>query len=98
MTKKVILLVNDASIAVDYFVEGYIDHVVGGMLASLEGTGEIEVLDMTIEGDEVAVDLNNAPVRLSAFPQKIIKSTVTGMISVLKGVGEIDKVKISIRR
>ncbi|MFC1913889.1 hypothetical protein ACFLXF_01285 [Chloroflexota bacterium] len=98
MTKEVILLVNDSSIPVDYFVEGYIDHVIGGMIASLEGTGEIEALELTIEGDEVAVDLNNASVRLSAFPQKIIKSTVTGMISVLKSVDEINKVKISINR
>jgi hypothetical protein len=98
MTKEVILLVNDSAIPIDYFVEGYIDHVIGGIVASLEGTGEIEALSLDIVGDEVAINLNNAPVRLTAFPQKIIKSTVAGMLSVLKGVDEISKVKISIKR
>ena len=98
MTKEVKLLVNDAPIPLDYFVEGLVDHIVGGIIASLESTGEIEIVDLTIEGDEVAVNLNNSPVPINAFVQKIIKSTVTGMISVLKGVGEIDKVKISIKR
>ena len=98
MTKEVSLLVNDAPIPVDYFVERYIDYIIGGIIASLEGTGEIEVLSLTIEGDEVAINLNNAPLSINAFVQKITKSTVTGMISVLKGVGEINKVKISIKR
>ena len=98
MTKEVKLLVNDAPIPIDYFVEGYIDHTIDGIISSLEGIGEIEVLNLTIEGDEVAVNLNNAPVPINAFVQKIIKSTVTSMIAVLKGVGEINKVKISIKR
>ena len=99
MTKQVSLSVNDKPIDLDYFVHGFIDHTVGGMLASLEGTGEIESLDLTIdEAGQVTVNLNNAPVLINFFANKIIKSTVTGMLSPLRGVSEVNKVNISIRR
>ena len=99
MTRKVSLLVNDAPVSLDYFVESFIDHTVAGILAALEGTGEIDTLALVIDGDTVAVTLNGAVLPLNAFAQKIIKSTVTGMISPLKGVsGRVGKVKISTSR
>ena len=98
MTREVSLFVNDAPIALDYFVLGFIDHTLGGMLAALEGTGEIETLDVTIEGDEVNINLNNALVPTNPFVNKIIKSTIAGMLSPLRGVDEINKVRIDIRR
>jgi len=39
MTRQISLSVNDAPINLDYFVHNYIDHVVGGILASLHDTG-----------------------------------------------------------
>ena len=35
MTRRITLTVNNMPISLDYFVEGYLDHVVGGILASL---------------------------------------------------------------
>ncbi|MFC2066003.1 hypothetical protein ACFLUO_02935 [Chloroflexota bacterium] len=96
MTRQVNLSVNDAPIPVDYFVAGFIDHTVRGMLAALEGTGEIKTLDITIEGDKVAINLNGAEVSINFFVGKIIKNTVVGMLSSLKGVSEINRVKITI--
>ena len=98
MTREVSLFVNDAPITLDYFVLGFIDHTLGGMLAALEGTGEIETLDVTIEGDKVTINLNNALVSTNPFVNKIIKSTIAGMLSPLRGVDEINKVRIDIRR
>ena len=98
MTRQVSISVNDAPITLDYFVEGFIDHTTGGMIAALEGTGEIETLALSIEGDKVTINLNNAEVRISFFVGKIIRNTITGMVSSLKGVSEIHKVAISIRR
>ena len=98
MTKQVSLLVNDQPIELDYFVLGFIDHTIGGMLAALEGIGEIENADISIEGDRVTVSLNNNAVPANPFVQKIFKSTITGMVSTLKGVGEINTVKIHIER
>jgi len=98
MTRQVSLLVNDAPIALDYFVRGFIDHTIGGMLAALEGTGEIEILDISIEDDEVKINLNNAPVPANRFVSKIIRNTIVGMVSSLKGVSETNRINISIRR
>ncbi len=99
MSKQVSLSVNDKPIDLDYFVHAFINRTVGGMLASLEGTGEIKTLDLAIdEAGQVTINLNNAPVKVNAFVSEIIKSTVTGMLSPLKGVSEVNKVDISIRR
>lgn len=99
MTREVSLSVNDAPIALDYFVRGFIDHTLGGMLEALEGTGEIKTLNLIIEGDEVKLNLNDAPVATNLFVNKIIKSTIAGIVSPLKGVsGEIGRVKINIKR
>ena len=98
MTKQVSLSVNDVPIEIDYFVAGFIEHTIGGMLSALEGTGEIETMDMSIEADEVTINLNNATVPINPFVSKIIKNTVFGMVSSLKGVNEIDKMNLSITR
>ena len=98
MTRQVSLLVNEAPIELDYFVQGFIDHTTGGMIAALEGTGEMKTLELSIDGDKVAVSLNSAEVPVNPFVSKIIRSTVVAMVSTLKGVGEIDRVKLNIVR
>jgi hypothetical protein len=98
MSKQVSLWVNDESIPIDYFVSGFIDHTVGGIVASLRGTGEIRTLELTIDGPQVTITLNNAQVPVNEFVNKIIGSTVTGMVSTLKGVSKIKSVKIAIKR
>lgn len=98
MTKRISLSVNGSPVELDYFVEGFIDHTAGGIISALEGTGEIKVLDIAIEGDKVTVNLNNAVVSLKPFAGKIIKSTVEGMVSSLKKVSKINRVDINIRR
>ena len=98
MTREVSLLVNDAPIALDYFAHGFIDHTLGGMLAALEGTGEIETVSVAIEVEAVTIILNNAEVPINPFVNKIIRNTIVGMVSSLKGVGEINRVSISAAR
>ena len=98
MTEQVSLSVNDAPIELDYFARGFIDHTLGGILAALEGTGEIEALDVTIEGDKVTINLNNALVPINYFVNKIIRNTVVGMVSSLRGASEINRLNITIRR
>ncbi len=96
-SRQVILYINDLPIALDEFVEGFIDHVVAGILAALRGTGELESLALSIEGEKVAINLNNAAVPLSFFASEIIRNTIVGMVSPLKGVSEINKLDLSIR-
>ena len=91
MTREISLTVNDTPIKLDYFVAGYLDHVTGGILGSLKGTGEIKTVKLTIgkEG-QVKITLNKANLPLNYFVEEIVRSTLTGMIAPLKGV-EKDK-------
>ncbi len=90
MTKRVSLSVNNVPIELDYFVESYIDHVVGGIIASLNDTGKIETLELSVDNEgQVKIALNNADVPLKYFPIEIIKSTLEGMITPLKGVDRV---------
>ncbi len=98
MTGRISLSVNDMPVDLDYFVQEYIDHVIGGILASLKDTGEIENLELTIDNEgQVKITLNNSDVPLKDFPGEIIRSTVEGMVSTLKGVDEvINRLQITI--
>jgi len=97
-TRQVELSVNDAPIEMDYFVQSYVDHVVGGIVASLKGAGEIKRLQISLERDEVAIRLNGHLVPVNPFVNKIVRNTIVGMVSSLKGVGEISKLDIGIAR
>jgi hypothetical protein len=98
MTVNLSLTINDAPIRTDYFVEGFIDHTISGMIEALEGTGKIKDLNLTVEGDKVTINLNGAVVPTNAFTSKIIKSTITGMVSTLKGVADIKKLSIVVHK
>lgn len=99
MTKQVSLSVDDVPINLDYFVYGYIDHVVGGIVGSLRDTGEIESLVLAIDNEgQVTINLNSAAVPLKGFPNDIIKGTILGMVAPLKGVGEVGRLEITIIR
>lgn len=100
MTRQVRLSVNDMPVNLDYFVENYIDHVVGGIVASLKDTGGINTLEIAIDNEgQVTINLNGAEVPLKYFPVEIIKSTIEGIVSPLKGVDSvINNLDISISR
>ncbi len=100
MTRQISLSVNNKPIKLDYFVEGYVDHVVGGIIASLKDTGETKSLELTIDNQgQVKIDLNGADVPLSYFPVEIIRNTIMGMASTLKGVDKgIDRLELKISR
>jgi hypothetical protein len=97
-SSQVTLSVNDEPIALNDFVREYIDHVVSGILASLRGTGEIQGIDLTIEGDQVSVVVNNADLPINPFATRIIRGTMKGMVSSLKGVSKIEKMQVIIKK
>ena len=99
MTRRIELSVNDVPIDLDYFVSGYIDHVMGGIIASLHDTGEINDLTLNIDtGGQVSISLNGADVPLTYFPVEIIRSTMMGMVAPLKGVSgaSVNRLELSI--
>ena len=99
MIRRISLSVNDVPVELDYFVQEYIDHVVGGIVGSLKDTGEIESLELSIDNEgQVTINLNGSAIPLKYFPNEVIKSTILGMVSTLKGVGEVDRLEITIDR
>ena len=98
MTVKLNLVVNDSPINTDYFVSGFMDHVVSGIIEALEGTAEIRELVLSIDGDKVKINLNGKDISLNTFASRIVKSTIIGMISILKGVNEIKQLKILLNK
>jgi hypothetical protein len=97
-TSQVSLAVNDTAIDLDDFVQRFIDHVVGGILATLKGIGEINSVDILIVEDKVTINLNNKMVPINPFVSEITRNVITGMVSSLKGVRETNRINISIRR
>lgn len=96
--REVTLSINDAPLALNNFVRGYIDHVVSGIFTSLRGTGEIQGIDLTIKGDQVSVVLDNADLPLNPFVTRLIHNTMMGMVSSLKGVSAIEKIQVIIKK
>ena len=98
MTVSLTLTVNDNPIHTDYFVEAFIDHTVCGMIESLEGTGKVKDLNLTINGEKVKLNLNGKLIPTNVFASKIIRATMFGMVSVLKGVSDTKKLTIALHK
>ena len=98
MTKRIGLSVNDAPIEMDYFVQRFVDHTVGGIVSSLEGVGDMRDIEVEINGTSVSVSVNAGDVPLNEFAVAIVSNTVRGMVSSLKGVESTEKIRIGIQR
>lgn len=98
MTRKIGLRVNDSPIEMDYFVQGFIDHTVYGMVSSLEGVSDIQDIEIKINGKDAAVSVNNKPLPLNDFASAIVSSTVRGMVSSLKGTDKPEIIQVGIQR
>jgi hypothetical protein len=98
MTKRISLSVNNNPIEMDYFVQGFVDHTVGGIVSSLEGVGDMRDIEMKINGNDVSVSVNAGDVPLNDFVAAIVCNTVRGMVSSLKGVESTEKIQIGIQR
>ena len=98
MTRRISLSVNDIPVEIDYFVQGLIDHTVGGMVSALERIGEIKHLVVSLEGKKVAIILNDTVLSINPFVNDIIRNTIIGMVSSLKEVNQINKLTITIGR
>jgi hypothetical protein len=98
MTRSISLAVNGQPVDIDYFVQGFIDHTVSGMVAALEGTGDVRDLKVSIEKDETMIDLNGTSVPVRPFVGELVKNTVIGIVRSLKGVTEPVRIVISIEK
>ncbi|HEU65487.1 MAG TPA: hypothetical protein ENN57_02325 [Chloroflexi bacterium] len=91
------LVVNDASLELNPFVEEFLTRTVVGAASSLKGAENIRALELYLEGDDVTLVVNGNELPLTPFPKEIITSTITGLVSSLKDVGKIDSLKINVK-
>ncbi len=99
MLEQVELTVNDIPVKLKYFTQGFLEHIVNGILGSLRGTGKIENLELSIDEErQVKLNLNGAVISLTPFANKIISETITGMVSTLKGTGTINRLNLIINK
>ncbi len=98
MTVKLTLKVNDTPVPADYFVESFIDHTVSGMIESLEGTGDIKDLKISVVANKVNINLNGNQITLNEFVNKFVRGTIIGMVSNLKGVKDIKNLDLEIHK
>ncbi len=98
MTRRISLIVDDSPIEMDYFVEGFVDHTVYGMVSSLEGIKDISEIRLEIDNKDVDLAVNNETINLNDFVTNILGNTAKGMVSSLKGVNRAKKILITIRR
>jgi len=98
MTKRISLSIMDVPIEMDYFVQRFVDHTVGGIVSSLEGVGDMRDIEVKINGRDVSVSVNATDVPLNEFAVAIVSNTVRGMVSSLKGVESTEKIRIGIQR
>ena len=98
MTRQVSLSVNEQAISLDYFVQALFDHTLGGIMEALEGTGEIKDLAISVDGDEIKINLNGAAVPLNPFVSRIARNTILAMVSSLKGAAGAERVRINVER
>jgi hypothetical protein len=100
MTKHVKLLVNGNNVDTDYFIEGFLDHTIGGMAMSLEGTPknkkQIETIDVAVDNEQVKILVNSLVIPANPFVSKLFRNTLLGMVTTLKGVVDPKKIEIHI--
>jgi hypothetical protein len=100
MTKHVKLLVNSNPVDTDYFIEGFLDHTIGGMVMSLEGTPknrkQIQTIDVDINNELIKILVNSLTIPANPFVSKLFRNTLFGMVATLKGVVNPEKIEIHI--
>jgi hypothetical protein len=95
-SRIVTLRVNEEPIEIDYFVQGYLDHVVTGILAALQGTGTVKEAEVSVHKDSVDITLNGSKIPLNEFVNTIVRNTLVGMVSSLKDVTVVYKLELHI--
>lgn len=98
MTKSVILIVNEKPVEIDYFVQGFIDHTVRGMVLALEGVIEAEHIGIILKGEDTEISVDNNQLQINPFVSRITSNTIRGMVKSLKGVSDAEAIKISLSK
>jgi hypothetical protein len=91
------LAVNNVSIELNPFAEGFLARIVAGAVSSLKGAENIRDLELYLERGDIKIVVNGNELPLTPFPADIITNTITGLVSSLKGVDKIDSLRVKVR-
>jgi hypothetical protein len=91
------LAVNNVSIELNPFAEGFLARIVAGAVSSLKGAENIRDLELYLERGAIKIVVNGNELPLTPFPADIITNTITGLVSSLKGVDKIDSLRVKVR-
>jgi hypothetical protein len=93
-----IVTVRGKTIPMNRFVAKYIEQISIGIVKSLDNTGEVNKLNLSVEGNVVNLILNGSIIPTNEFVNNIIAATLFGILSTLKGGEQADQVSIEIHK
>jgi hypothetical protein len=94
---KAELEINNVSVELNPFAEGFLARTVAGAVSSLRGAENIRDLELFLEGGDVKLVVNGNEIPLTPFPREVITNTITGLVSSLKGISKIESLKVNVK-
>jgi hypothetical protein len=94
---KAELEINNVSVELNPFAEGFLARTVAGAVSSLRGAENIRDLELYLEGGDVKLVVNGNEILLTPFPREVITNTITGLVSSLKGISKIESLKVNVK-
>jgi len=94
---KAELEINNVSVELNPFAEGFLARIVVGAVSSLRGAENIRNLELYLEGGDVKLVVNGNEIPLTPFPREVITNTITGLVSSLKGISKIESLKVNVK-
>jgi len=94
---KAELEINNVSVELNPFAEGFLARIVVGAVSSLRGAENIRNLELYLEGGDVKLVVNGNEIPLTPFPREVITNTITGLVSSLKGISKIENLKVNVK-
>jgi hypothetical protein len=94
---KAELEINNVSVELNPFAEGFLARTVAGAVSSLRGAENIRDLELYLEGGDVKLVVNGNEIPLTPFPREVITNTITGLVSSLKGISKIESLKVNVK-
>jgi hypothetical protein len=94
---KAELEINNVSVELNPFAEGFLTRTVAGAVSSLRGAENIRDLELFLEGGDVKLVVNGNEIPLTPFPREVITNTITGLVSSLKGISKIESLKVNVK-
>jgi len=82
------LQVNNVSIELNPFAEGFLARTVAGAVSTLRGAEDVGSLELCLEQGDIRTIVNGNELFLAPFPKNIITNTIIALVSSLKGVGK----------